>query len=147
MAIRLSTGFRNGLLGTQGIKELLNGGFIKIYTGGQPTTADDAETGTLLVTVGTTSGVGVNDGLVLGTAATGVIPKSAPVWSGTCAAAGVAGYFRFYGTGGTTGSSNTQIRMDGNVGVTGSDMVLSNTTLAAGATLTIDTATITEPAS
>jgi hypothetical protein len=37
--------------------------------------------------------------------------------------------------------------MDGNVGVSGSDLVLSNTSQTVGATLTIDQATFTEPAS
>ena len=144
MALRLSTGLRNGLCGTLGIKELLNGGNIKIYTGGQPTSPDFAETGTLLCTITSSSGTG---GVVLGTQGSGAIPKAASVWSGTVAAAGVAGWFRFYGTAGTTGTSATEVRLDGNVGVSGSDMWLSNTSLALGATLTIDTFTLTQPAS
>jgi hypothetical protein len=63
------------------------------------------------------------------------------------AAAGNAGWFRLYGTAGTTGSSATEVRMDGNVGVSGSDMVLANPALVLNATLTIDTFTLTQPAS
>ena len=146
-AIRLSTGMRNGMMGTQGITEIFNGGFMKIYTGGQPVSADYAETGTLLATIATTSGTGVNDGLVFGTAGNGAIPKSASVWSGVVGVAGVAGWFRLYGTAGTTGSSATENRMDGNIGVSGSDMVLANTSLTLNSTLTIDTAMFTQPAS
>lgn len=148
MAIRLSTGMRNGMVGTKGIAEMFNGGFMKIYTGGQPASADYAETGTLLATIGTTSGTGTNDGLVFGTAGAGAIPKSASVWSGVVVTAGVAGWFRLYGTAGTTGTSaSSEVRMDGNIGVSGSDLVLANTSLTLSATLTIDTATFTQPAS
>ena len=144
MALRLSTGLRNGLCGSLGIKEMLDGGKINIYTGSQPTSPDNAETGTLLCTVTSSSGVA---GVMLGTQGAGAIPKAASVWSGLVAAAGVAGWFRYYGTGGTTGTSGTEIRLDGNVGVSGSDMVLANTSLVLNATLTIDTFTLTQPAS
>jgi hypothetical protein len=143
-ALRLSTGFRNGLLGASGVCDLLNGGKINIYSGGQPASADYAETGVLLATI-TTGASG--SGLVLGTAAAGVISKSASTWSGTCAVAGIAGWARFYGTAGTTGSSATEVRLDGNVGISGSDFVLANTSLTLGATQTIDTFTLTAPAS
>jgi len=144
MAIRESTGMRTARVGTGGLKELFEGGFIGIFTGGQPADADSAETGSLLVTISTTSGTG---GITLGTAGTGVLPKSADVWSGLVGTAGVAGWFRLYDSGHLTGTSGTAVRMDGNVGVSGSDMVLSNTNQTVGATLTIDQATFTEPAS
>lgn len=143
MAIRFSTGLRNGLCGSLGFKDMLNGGHIKIYSGAQPASADYAETGSLLVTITSSSG---SNGINMGTAATGVLPKESGTWSGVIAAAGVAGWFRFYGTGGTTGTSATEKRIDGNIGVTGSDMTLANTTLVAGATLTIDSCNITQPA-
>jgi hypothetical protein len=144
MAVRLSTGARTGLASTAGVKELFDGGFIGIFTGGQPADADSAETGSLLVTISTTSGTG---GISLGTAGTGVLPKAAPVWSGLVGTAGVAGWFRLYDSAHLTGTSGTAVRMDGNCGVSGSDMVLSNTSQTVGATLTIDQATFTEPAS
>jgi hypothetical protein len=151
MALRLSNGAKTGLANASGLKTLFNGGKMNIYTGGQPTTADLAETGSLLATITVASGAVSTAGLTFGTAAEGLLPKSADVWSGTCVA-GVAGYFRFYGTLGTTGlmgssgTAGTGIRLDGNVGVSGSDLVLSNTTLAAGATVTIDSFTLEVPA-
>lgn len=147
MAIRLSTGLRTGLCGTWGIKEILNGGWINIYTGGQPASANYAETGSLLATISTTSGTSATDGIQFGTAASGELPKAAGAWSGlVLTPGGVAGYFRLYDVNHTTGTSGTAVRMDGNIGVSGSDMVLSNTSLVTGATLTIDQATFTEPA-
>lgn len=147
MALRLSTGTKTALAGTRGLKDIFNGGKINIYTGGQPTSADYAETGTLLVTITVGSGAVATAGLTFGTAASGLLPKSADTWSGLIAVAGVAGYFRLYGTAGTTGTSASERRLDGNVGVSGSDLVLSNTTLAAGATVTLDTFTLEVPAS
>jgi hypothetical protein len=146
---------RTGLAGNSGIKGMFDGGFILIYSGGQPVSADAAETGVLLCRVATGSYAGGSGtgGLKFGTAADGVIPKSSDVWSGTIGVAGVAGYFRFLGTGGTTGqmgssgTSGTGVRLDGNVGMPGSDLVLANTSLVLGATLTIDQFSLNVPIS
>ena len=144
MALRFSTGARNGLAGTQGVYELFNNGFIQLYTGSQPPAADNAETGSLLMSISSSSGPG---GLPFGTAALGSISKAATVWSGTVGTGGIAGWFRLYAPPLFQGSSGTAVRMDGNVGVSGSDMVLANTTLIAGATITLDQFTLTVPAS
>lgn len=152
MALRISTGAREKLVSVSTIKELLDGGFMDIFTGSQPATADAVETGTKLVRISSTSGTGVSDGLRFGTALAGVLPLTTPVWSGVVSPAGVAGWFRFYGTGGTSGvagssgTNGTAIRIDGNVGVSGADLVLTNTNLALDSTLTIKTFSITQPA-
>jgi hypothetical protein len=147
MALRLSTGARNALCGTKGIKDIFNGGTLDIYTGSQPVSSDYAETGSKLVRITVGSGTGGTAGVTFGTAAAGALPKSADVWSGLITVAGVAGYFRLYGTGGTSGTSATEERIDGNVGLSGSDLVLANASLALNATLTVDTFTLTVPAS
>lgn len=148
MAIRISTGLRNAMLGTggPGLVGALQNGFIDIYSGAQPTTANSVEAGAKLCRITSTSGTGVADGLKFGTAASGVIEKDSTAWSGVCSADGVAGWFRFYGSGGTAGTSTTEIRMDGSVGVTGADLNLSHTTLATSATVLVKTFTITQPA-
>ena len=48
MALRLSTGLRQALLGTADFRTEFTGCFINIYTGNQPADPDDAATGTLL---------------------------------------------------------------------------------------------------
>ena len=146
MAIRLSTGLRTGLCGTFGIKDALDGGVLDIFTGSQPASADYVETGTKLVRISSTSGTGLNDGLRFGTAAAGTLPRTTPAWSGIVTVAGVAGWFRFYGTGGTSGSSANEKRFDGAVGVAGADLNLSYTNLVVDSVLTIPTANIAEPA-
>ena len=151
MAIRLSTGLRTALLGgaggTAGLKTLLEGGVLDIFTGSQPASADYVETGTKLVRISSTSGTGNNDGLRFGTAAAGVIGLTTPAWSGVIISpGGVAGWFRFYGTTGTSGTSSTTWRFDGACGVSGADLNLSYTSLVAASVLSISTFNITEPA-
>ncbi len=68
MTIRLSTGARNGLAGSMGFGGMFNRGYMKIFSGSQPASADAAETGTLLGTVTDTSGT-----LTKETRATGTI--------------------------------------------------------------------------
>ncbi len=143
MAIRLSPGVQNGLAGTQGIYELFNGGFIGIFSGGQPSDATQAENGTLLTLISSSSGTA---GLPMGTAGNGQISKAATVWSGVCQNAGVAGWFRFYDKNYTQGSNGTAVRFDGSIGISGSDMVMSNSNLVVGAPTTVDVATFAVPA-
>jgi hypothetical protein len=150
MALRLSTGLRSALLNNNGgFKELMNNGWLDIYTGSQPVSADAIETGTKLVRVSSTSGQAASDGCQFGTASSGILPLTTPAWSGTCLVAGVAGWARYYGssgTGGATGTSSTALRFDMNVGVSGADLVLSHTNLALDSILTIKTFNITQPA-
>lgn len=152
MAFRISTGTRQQLLGTSSFKALFDGGVMDLFTGSQPTTADAVETGTKLVRISSTSGVGLNDGLRFGTALAGDLSNTTPAWQGTVVAAGVAGWFRFYGTGatsgvmGSSGTNGTGIRVDGNVGLSGADLVLTHTNLALDSTLTVGTGTVTVPA-
>ena len=68
MTARFSTGLRNFVAGGGGgYKSALQGGKIEIYTGSQPTTADDAPTGTLLVTITDASGAHTNEVKAIGT--------------------------------------------------------------------------------
>jgi hypothetical protein len=48
MTVRLSTGARNGMAARMGFAAMLNQGYIEVYSGSQPATADAAKTGTLL---------------------------------------------------------------------------------------------------
>jgi hypothetical protein len=149
MAFRISSGLRTAMIGTDDIKGLMNNGWLDIFTGSQPVNADYTETGTKLIRISSTSGVGVADGCQFGTAASGVLPIGTPPWTGRVLVSGVAGWFRFYGssgTGGLAGSSGTAYRFDGNCGVSGADLVLTHTDLAVDSTLTITGSNITQPA-
>lgn len=56
MTVRLSTGMRNGMAARLGFAAMLNKGYINVYTGAQPASADAAATGTLLGTFSASSG-------------------------------------------------------------------------------------------
>lgn len=257
MALRLSTALRNFLLAHGPCKLALQNGVLKIYSGTQPTTADDAVAGTLLVTISKASGSvtrevlatgtvtltggasgsvdtvtvdGINvipqgavafntsltqtatdlaaainkglsspeytasssgavvtikalpgtgtgangfvvtatlttitasygnmasgvaavNGLSFETAASGALAKnSAETWSGSAAATGTAGWFRFGGSvtdPGTTDSAATYIRLDGSVATSGANLNMSSTSITAAATQTLSAFSITQPA-
>lgn len=137
MAFKESTGLRNKNLDTGSIKSILNLGFIKIYSGAAPATADAAVTGTLLCTISNNS---TGTGLTFDTAAAdGAISKNAAeTWSGVNAATGTAGYYRFVAPGDDGTSSTTQARLQGEIGTAGKELNLSSVSLTSGATQTID---------
>lgn len=67
MTLRLSTALRNYMLGGGSLRECLQGGKMKIYSGSQPATAEAAPTGTLLVTITDNSGAHTQEVRATGT--------------------------------------------------------------------------------
>lgn len=66
MAVRLSTALVNKMMDTACFKDLLSNCVIDIYTGSQPTSADDAKSGTLLVSVTKNSGAYTSETAAVG---------------------------------------------------------------------------------
>jgi len=152
MALRLSTGMRNALLGTNPFKTIFAGGVIDVYGGTQPTSADDVENGTKLIRITASSGAftagTTTNGLNFGDPANGAIAKAvAEIWSGLGLAAGTATWFRFYANDVATGASTTAIRFDGSVSTSGAQLNMSSTSITVGATTTIDSFSYINPAS
>jgi hypothetical protein len=136
MATRLATATRNAAC--DAVVDLLDGGVgvgtIKIYTGTQPATANDAATGTLLVTVSLADPA-------FGTASSGASTLQGVPLSGTGVAAGTAGWARL------ADSSDATV-MDGSVTGTGGggQIEMDTTTVSIGLTVTITAGTVTMPA-
>jgi hypothetical protein len=109
-------------------------GTLKIYTGAQPATADTAASGTLLVTI-------TLPATPFGAASAGVASKSG-TWSAAAGAAGTAGWFRIV----TSGAASP---IDGAVTATGGggELELDNVVIASAQVVTINTFTLTQPAS
>lgn len=152
MALRLSTGLRDALLGTESFKDIMAAGVIRVFSGVQPSSADDAEASTVLLEITVSSGTftagSATNGLNFGTPTSGIIAKSSSeVWSGAASTSGTAGWFRFYANDMTTGASTTAARFDGSVSTSGAQLNMSATAITAGATTTIDSFTVTMPAS
>lgn len=130
------------------VSDLFRHSVLCIYSGSQPTSADDEESGSLLVTISLGSGTftagSEENGLNFDESANGVLSKrSGEVWSGVGVLAGTAGWFRIYDNSKTTGASTTAIRMDGAIATSGSDLNMSNTSITSGGTTTLDSVTLT----
>ena len=109
-----------------------DGATLEIRTGAQPATADTAASGTLLVSMTLPTPA-------FGAASSGVASKSG-TWNGTAGNTGTAGWFRVIGAVGV---------YDGAVTATGGggDMELDSTSITSGQLVTINTFTLTQPAS
>jgi len=136
-----------------GINDLLKFGYINIYTGAQPASADLIESGTLLVKI-TKDGAAHNTSTGLNglefndNAVAGVLSKlTGQVWSGSPSASNNAGWFRFYAQEGTEGASTSAVRFDGAVGLSGTEMIVPTVVIAVGTDFIITTFNIIMPAS
>lgn len=147
MALKFSTGLRAGLMVTGSLKGLLDGGSVKIYGGTIPATADAAlGSAVLLCDVKVkTSG----DGLTFeATAPSGVLTKNlSEEWESDNVASGSATFFRFVKSSDTGSSSTTEVRIQGTVGLAGTDMQISNTALLVGAPQKIEYFNVAMPES
>jgi hypothetical protein len=141
MALRLSTGLANTILGTSAMQTALAGAALEIYSGTQPLSADDAPTGTLLVTIDN-GGLGLNFDAPVGNQISKAVAET---WSGVAAATGTAGWFRIRLPADTGAVSTTDVRLDGAVAITGAELNSSNTAVTTGATQTIDAFAVTIP--
>jgi hypothetical protein len=160
MALKFSTGLKgqmfNSIRGAVSTTASLENGVIYIYSGSQPATADAAATGTLLMIVTVSSGAFAHgsptNGLDFDASVAGVLTKAAAeVWSGIgLEAAGTgttAGWFRHCGNPtDNQGISTTLPRIDGRISTSGAEMSLSNLTIVQGASTTIDTYSLSWPA-
>lgn len=111
-----------------GMKALLDNGYLRIYTGSQPANADAAIGAVTLLAelrFAATS---------FGAAVAGLITANA-IASVTAAANGTATWFRALKSDGTTAV------LDGSVGTSGCDLNINATNIAAGATVAITSCT------
>ena len=144
MAIKSSTGLRDGALGDSSIKDLLDLGFFDIYAGAVPATADADVTGhTKLCRISLNA---TATGLTMDPPSGGIMSKpSGDVWSGANLATGTATFYRHVGASDTGASSTTQPRLQGNINVAGADLNLATVNLVSGATQPIDFYSIVWP--
>lgn len=131
MAFKVSTGLRNYMLDTGSFKGAMDLGFLRIYKGTVPATADDALGSAAILTEITVDADGVT-GLTFDAAVSGIIPKaSAETWQGENSDTGVATFFRFVQPADTGNAVPEELRIQGTVGTVGAELNLSNTTLTA----------------
>jgi len=154
---RLSTGFVNATQIAGSTKDIMANGVIGIYSGTQPLSANDTESGSLLMLLTLEGGAFVGgeatNGLNMDAVVDGVLFKAAAeVWKGVgLPAAGTgttATWYRWYDNAFTKGASTTAVRLDGSIGTTSSyEMRMSNTTIVENGPSTVSTFTYTRPRS
>jgi len=102
--------------------------------------------GTTTATVTAMQAAARSDAMYFAAPSSGAMSKASETWSGLIATSGVAGYFRFVTSSDDGTLSTTQVRAQGAVSTSGAELNLSNTSLVAATTLTIDTYSISLPA-
>lgn len=135
MPVRLATGTVNAK--ADAAVDRLDGGApgtIKVYTGSQPASANDAATGTLLATFTLANPA-------FGNAASGTATLLSTPRTASAVAAGTAGWFRAATSGGAT-------VFDGSVTATGAggQIELNTTTFSVGVDVELTSGTYTQPA-
>ena len=147
MTIKASTGLRHKLLDTSPFRTLFNLGFLNIYAGTEPSTADAAIVGgthTLLCQI---SNNNTSTGITFAAnAASGAITKNlSETWSKAAAASGTAAFYRLVSATDTGALSTTEARVQGSVGTSGADLNLTTVSLSQGVVYTIDTYSVSLP--
>lgn len=142
--LSFSTGFRNALL-NGGILTAFDNGFLDIYSGTIPASADATEgAGTLLASVELPASA------LAAAAASGAISKDSGAWTEASApAAGTAAWARLYASAHTTGASTTAVRIDMEVTLSGGggDLILTTLSISIADTVNIDTFSLSIPLS
>lgn len=133
-----STGLANYIATTGSLKAALDGGFLLLFSGPVPATADEAVDASSVMLCKISVGGNGTTGLTFATPASGgILSKTASeTWQGTVAATGTATFWRFCAAGDAgMAASSTIARLQGTVGTTvASEGVLSSVDLVSGNT-------------
>lgn len=143
MTLRVSTKFKELILGPTAFETVFNGGRILVYSGSQPANADFAATGTLLGQITNegqawTAG-GSAGGIEFARSGAWVTQAAAQSWRLVVTASGTAGWFRLVGKNADSGgASYAAPRIDGAIGTNGAtELTLESTTLTAGQNIAV----------
>lgn len=114
---------------------LFNNGYLRIYSGAQPATANTALSGnTLLAELRFNA-------TAFGAAVDGVLTANAFTADSAADASGTATFFRAFK------SDGTSVLMDGSVGTASANLILPTTSISAGQTVSVSSMTHTLPKS
>lgn len=136
MALQLSVPVKTALLA--GFKPLFDGGVIRVFSGSQPTSANDAETGTFLGAItrnGVPLGYGDYAGLSYVQNGPYILHDSTFLFGFTPVATGAASWFRVVGPGADDGGASfSHPRVDGVVTAVGDggQLQLPSTSVVSG---------------
>ena len=132
MAVKLSTGLRQGVAITGSLKNLLDNGFIRIYSGTEPASADASIGSAVLMNEISAGGTGTPVTWEA-TAPGGVLSKSvAENWTGNIIEGGNPVFFRYVLSSDTGDASSTAVRIQGSAGVLGKDLFIAELPMVTG---------------
>lgn len=132
MAVKLSTGLKETILVTSPARTALTGIVIRVYSGVVPESADSALSGNTLLLEVSVGGAGTGVTWESVTQDGALLKAASEVWTGTTVADGVATFFRAVMPSDTGAASSSAIRVQGTVGLIGTDMTLPNVSLVTG---------------
>ena len=127
MAFRKSTTLKNAQADATG--DFYNSGTIQLRTGGQPASANDAASGTLVATINLPVDA-------FNAAASGVITKLG-TWSAVASGSGNVGWARFINSGATHNFDCTVAESGGDLTIDDADVVSGNVVTVTAFSLTI----------
>jgi len=133
MALNLKLSNAAANAAVDALTALLNSGYIRIYSGSQPTDANTAIGAQVLLaelTFGATA---------FGAAVAGVATANAITQDSSANATGTAAWARFFKTDGTT------VVCDGSVGTASSNLILNTTSIVSGVPVSCSALTFTLP--
>lgn len=136
MTTYVSTGLQRQMLNAGGFKEVMDGSEVRLYAGLRPDSADASIGGaTLLCTIKNgSSGITFDADTTPGV----LLKPSGETWQGTNVASGTPSFYRMVKSDDTGAASTTAARVQGDVGVVGSDLNISSGALTAGAPQSIE---------
>ena len=138
MAIKISTGLANSLLGSGAVRSVLEGASgmaLDIFAGTRPDSPDSApgSGATLLCTLtlaAGANGIHFETGTITGLKLT---KKASEVWRGLIVTEGTATWYRLRQYGDNNALSTALPRVDGSVGTSGTDLTLTSVSMKVGA--------------
>jgi hypothetical protein len=131
MAIKFDTATRNAEMDAVTAR-VGTSGLLRVYNGTRPANPGTAITSQTMLVELTTNAT------AFAPAASGGVLTANAISNGTAAATGTASWFRLFQSNGTTAI------IDGDVGTSGSDLNLNNTSIATGQTVSVTSFAITE---
>jgi len=135
MAMKLTTTAADAMLNA--LTALCNSGFLRIYSGTEPTTANTALSGNTLLAELTLSATAFGAPAASGTDR--VATAAAITADSSADASGTASFFRLFQSNGTT------VVYQGTAGTSGQQLNLNATDIIAGGNVSISSLTITQP--
>jgi len=138
---KFSTGLRNYIQATGSVRQALANSVIRLYSGAVPASSDSALAGgnVLLCEITDEAGSFNFDTVPSGGALT---KQPDALLEGVVLVSGVATFYRHVLPADVGAASTTAIRIQGTVGLAGTDMELSSTTLAGGASQRLSSHTV-----